>query len=234
MNRRQEERNQAIVCLDCRSAKEKNKRSAVKKILLCLLVFVGFGTYQAKAQWAVIDPSNLVQNILTVSKTATTASNVINSFKEMQKIYSQGKEYYDKLQAVNNLVKDARKVKETVAMVSEISQIYSTNFNKMLTDKNFSLKELEAISNGYAKLLKESGNLISDIKNVVTGSNGLSMTDAERMAVIDGIHTKMVEYRNLVKYFSKKSISVSFIRSQEKGDMAQVRALYGDPSDRYW
>jgi hypothetical protein len=32
MNRRQEERNRAIVCSDCRSAKEKNKRSAVKTV----------------------------------------------------------------------------------------------------------------------------------------------------------------------------------------------------------
>ena len=80
-------------------------------------------TFQARAQWAVIDPSNLVQNVLTVSKTATTASNVINSFKEMQKIYDQGKQYYDGLKSVHSLVKDARKVKETVEMVSEISQI---------------------------------------------------------------------------------------------------------------
>ncbi len=206
----------------------------MKKIFLSLIVLAVCGTYQAKAQWAVIDPSNLAQNILTVGKTGTTATNVINSFKEMQKIYSQGKEYYDKLEAVHSIIKDARKVKETVAMVSEISQIYSTNFNKMLSDKNFTVAELEAISNGYTILLKESGNLISDIKNVVSGSNGLSMTDAERMGIIDNIHTKMVEYRNLVKYFSKKSISVSFIRSQEKGDMERVRALYGDPSDRYW
>jgi len=191
-------------------------------------------TFQAKAQWAVIDPSNLAQNILTVSKTATTASNVINSFKEMQKIYNQGKEYYDKLQSVHNLIKDARKVKETVEMVSEISKIYTTNYNKMLTDKNFSVAELEAIGEGYSKLLKESGNLLSDIKNIVSPSNGLSMTDAERMTVIDQIHGKMVEHRNLVKYFSKKSISVSFIRSQESGDMERVRALYGDPSERYW
>lgn len=206
----------------------------MKKIFLSLIVLAVCGTYQAKAQWAVIDPSNLAQNILTVGKTGTTATNVINSFKEMQKIYSQGKEYYDKLQAVHNIIKDARKVKETVAMVSEISQIYSSNFNKMLSDKNFTVAELEAISNGYTILLKESGNLITDIKNVVSGSNGLSMTDAERMGIIDNIHTKMLEYRNLVKYFSKKSISVSFIRSQEKGDMERVRALYGDPSERYW
>ena len=196
----------------------------MKKILLSLVLAVSFFGFEAKAQWAVIDPSNLAQNILTVSKTATTATNVINSFQEMQKIYNQGKEYYDKLQSVHNLIKDARKVKETVELVSEISQIYSTNFNKMLTDKNFT----------HAELLKESGNLLSDIKNIVSASNGLSMTDAERMAIIDEIHSKMIEHRNLTRYFSKKSISVSFIRSQEKGDMEHVRALYGDPSERYW
>lgn len=206
----------------------------MKKVFLSLVLAVNFFGFEAKAQWAVIDPTNLVQNILTVGKTTTTATNVINSFQEMQKIYNQGKEYYDKLQSVHNLIKDARKVKETVELVSEISQIYSTNFNKMLTDKNFTVAELEAISGGYTKILKESGNLLSDIKNVVSASNGLSMTDAERMAIIDGIHTKMVEHRNLVSYFSKKSISVSFIRSQESGDMERVRALYGDPSDRYW
>lgn len=206
----------------------------MKKILFCLMVFMTLCTYQVKAQWTVIDPSNLAQNILTVSKTATTASNVINSFKEMQKIYDQGKQYYDKLESVHNLIKDARKVKETVELVSEISHIYSTNFNKMLSDRNFSVNELEAISSGYAKLLNESGNLLADIKNVVSLSNGLSMTDAERMSIIDDIHAKMVEHRNLVRYFSKKSISVSFIRSQEKDDLARVKSLYGNPSDRYW
>lgn len=67
----------------------------MKKIILSLTIALAFCGYEAKAQWAVIDPSNLAQNILTVSKTATTATNVINSFQEMQKIYNQGKEYYD-------------------------------------------------------------------------------------------------------------------------------------------
>jgi conjugal transfer/entry exclusion protein len=209
----------------------------MKKMFLCLTAIALCCTYQARAQWAVIDPSNLAQNILTVSKTATTATtatNVINSFKEMQKIYSQGKEYYDALKSVHNLIKDARKVKETVEMISEISQIYATCYNKMLTDKNFSVAELEAIGQGYAILLKESGNLLSDIKQIVSPSNGLSLSDAERMNVIDQIHAKMTDYRNLTKYYSKKSISISYIRSQEKDDMERVRSLYGDPSERYW
>jgi hypothetical protein len=138
------------------------------------------------------------------------------------------------LKAVHNLIKDARKVKATVEMVSEISRIYSTGFNKMLSDPNFTFEELEAIGEGYAILLKESGNLLSDIKELVSGSNGLSMTDAERMTLIDGIYTKMTDYRNLTKYFSDKSISISFIRSRERGDLERVRALYGEPDERYW
>lgn len=206
----------------------------MKKMFLCLMAMALCCTFQARAQWAVIDPSNLAQNILTVSKTATTATNVINSFKEMQKIYSQGKEYYDALKSVHSLIKDARKVKETVEMISEISQIYATSYNKMLTDKNFTVAELEAIGQGYAILLKESGNLLSDIKQIVSPSNGLSLSDAERMNVIDNIHAKMKDYRNLTKYYSQKSMSISYIRSQEKGDLERVRALYGDPSERYW
>ncbi len=206
----------------------------MRKLIFSLMAVALFASHEARAQWAVIDPSNLAQNILTVSKTATTATNVINSFKEMQKIYTQGKEYYDKLKAVHNLIKDARKVKETVEMVSEISQIYSSGFNRMLSDPNFTVDELEAIGEGYAILLRESGNLLSEIKELVSNSNGLSMTDAERMTLIDGIHTKMLDYRNLTRYFSDKSISISFIRSREKGDMERVRALYGEPGDRYW
>lgn len=63
----------------------------------------------ANAQWVVTDPSNLAQGIINSTKeivqTSSTASNVIKNFNEVKKVYEQGKQYYDKLQAVNNLVK---------------------------------------------------------------------------------------------------------------------------------
>ncbi len=52
--------------------------------------------------------------------------------------------------------------------------------------------------------------------------------------MIDQIYTQMVDYRNLTRYYTDKSIAVSFIRSQQKGDAARVKALYGSPSERYW
>ncbi|MCL3850298.1 MAG: DUF4141 domain-containing protein [Bacteroides sp.] len=201
-------------------------------LILCVAVF-GFA-HQVKAQWTVLDPSNLVQNIQQVVKSTSTVSNLVSNVKETVKIYEQGKAYYDALKSVNNLIKDARKVKRTIEMIGDITNMYSTGFNKMASDPNFSVNELEAIALGYAKLLEEGGALVTELKTIITGGNGLSLSDKERMDVIDQIYTKMVDYRNLTQYYTNKNISISFIRSQQKGDMERVRALYGKPSDRYW
>jgi Conjugal transfer/entry exclusion protein len=197
---------------------------------VCLAGF----SFQAKAQWAVIDPSNLVQNIQQVVKSSSTVTNLVKNVQETVKIYEQSKQYYDALKSVSNLVKDARKVKLTVEMISEISDIYITGFGKMVVDPNFTVDELAAISTGYTRLMEEGGALITELKNAVTAGNGLSMTDKERMELIDGIYTQMVEYRNITRYFTNKSISISFIRSKEKGDTERMRSLYGSPSERYW
>ncbi|MDD4390715.1 MAG: DUF4141 domain-containing protein [Eubacteriales bacterium] len=206
----------------------------MKRIFMCLVVVLGMFSFQAKAQWVVSDPTNLVQNIISAVQGTSTASNMINNLNESIKIYKQGKEYYDALKSVNNLIKDARKVKKTIEMVSEITDIYVTGFNKMVGDPNFTVNELSAISTGYTKLLEEGGALVTDLKNVVTGSNGLSLSDKERMDAIDHIYTKMLEYRNLTKYYTQKSISVSYIRAKEKNDTDRVLSLYGSPSERYW
>lgn len=206
----------------------------MKRIILCLTVALSAFSFQAKAQWVVTDPTNLVQNVISAVQGTTTAANMISNVQESIKIYKQGKEFYDALKSVNDLIKDARKVKKTIEMVSEITDIYVTGFNKMLADPNFTPNELAAISIGYARLLDEGGALITDLKNIVTGSNGLSFSDKERMEVIDDVYNKMLRYRNLTKYFTQKSISVSYTRANKKGNTERVLSLYGTPSERYW
>lgn len=205
----------------------------IRWIWLMCLVLACF-TQRAAAQWTVIDPSNLVQNIKSAVQSSTTASNMIKSLQESVKIYNQSKAYYDALKAVHNIIKDARKVKLTIEMVSEITDIYMSGFNRMVTDRNFTSGELAAISAGYARLLEEGGALVAELKNIVTSGNGLSLSDKERMDAVDQIYTRMLRYRNLTRYYTDKAISVSFLRSQSKGDAARVQALYGKPSERYW
>lgn len=113
------------------------KNLIIKASTVAFLATVTF----AKAQFVVTDPANLASGILNsaneIVQTSSTVSNVVKNFNEVKKVYEQGKEYYDKLKAVNNLVKDARKVQQTVLLVGDVSEMYVNNFGKMLNDPNF-------------------------------------------------------------------------------------------------
>lgn len=179
------------------------------KILLPLVLFcVFFGAGRANAQWTVIDPSNIAQSIVNSSKSlvqeSTTATNMVRNFQETVKIYQQAKKYYDALQSVNNLVRDARKVQQTVLMLGDISETYVTNFRKMLTDPNFTSSELSAIATGYTRLLEEANGVLGELKNVVNITT-MSMTDKDRMDIVDRCYREMSRYRNLTSYFTKRT-----------------------------
>ena len=193
--------------------------------------------HEIYAQWVVTDPTNFAGNIANTVKEIATASktvnNTLNNFREVEKIYRQGKEYYDALQKVKTLVSDAYKVKETILMVSDISGIYVNSYKKMLSDKNFTPKELDAIAFGYARLLEESSECLKELKDVVN-VNSLSMTDKERMDVIDRVYRDVKEYKGLVNYYTNKNISVSYLRALKAGDTERVLSLYGTASERYW
>lgn len=157
----------------------------------------------------------------------------LSLLQETVKIYEQGKRYYDALKAVNNLVKDARKVQQTVLLVGEISDIYVNSFQKMLTDENYTPDELSAIASGYAKMLEESSGMLNEMKTVVT-STSLSMTDKERMDVIDRVYRDVRNQRNLVRYYTNRNIGISYLRAKKKNDTRRVLDLYGTDNQKYW
>lgn len=207
----------------------------IKTLIICSALVLT--SIQVSAQWVVTDPGNLAQSIINMSEniahTSKTAVSTAKSFTETVKIYEQAKEYYDKLKAVNNLVKDARKVREIILMVGDVSGIYVNNFQKMLADENFSQKELDAIAFGYTKLLEESNGVLQDLKQVINTST-LSMTDKDRMDVVDGCYRDIRRYRNLTSYYTNKNIAVSYLRAKKKNDMDRVMKLYGNETSKYW
>ena len=188
-----------------------------KRIMTALCCICLLSAGKAHAQWVVTDPGNLAQGIINAAKnivhTSSTAGNMLNNFQETVKIYKQGKEYYDGLRKVKNLVRDARKVQQTILMVGDITEIYVTSYERMLSDPYFTL--------------------LNDLKTVVN-ENGLSMNDKERMDIIDRCYTDMLQYRSLVQYYTNKNIGVSYLRAKKQNDLDRVMALYGSPNERYW
>ncbi|MFA9188733.1 DUF4141 domain-containing protein [Flavobacterium sp. FZUC8N2.13] len=210
----------------------------MKKIIsmVCMALTLAVAP-SAKAQFVVTDPANLASGILNsaneIIQTSSTVSNVVKNFKEVEKVYKQGKEYYDKLQAINNLVKDARKVQQTALLVGDVSEMYVQNFGKMMNDPNFSPQELVAIGNGYSSLLNESTELLKELKQIITSSS-LSLNDKERMDVIDRVYKEVKDYHSLVRYYTNKNISVSYLRAKKKNDAKRVLDLYGTSNQKYW
>ena len=210
----------------------------MKKVMLlvCTAIMLAV-TPSAKAQFVVTDPANLASGILNsaneIVQTSSTVSNVVKNFKEVEKVYKQGKEYYDKLKAINNLVKDARKVQQTVLLVGDVSEMYVQNFGKMMNDPNFTAQELSAIVNGYSALLGESTELLKELKQIITSSS-LSLNDKERMDIIDRVYKEDKEYHSLVRYYTNKNISVSYLRAKKKDDAKRVLDLYGTSNQKYW
>ncbi|EHO13070.1 DUF4141 domain-containing protein [Myroides odoratimimus] len=209
-------------------------KKLLQVVIVAMLLVLPIKNY---AQWVVTDPTNLASGILNsaneIIQTSSTVSNVVKNFKEVEKVYKQGKEYYDKLQAVNNLVKDARKVQQTVLLVGEVSELYVKNFGKMLNDSNFSAQELVAIANGYSVLLQESTELVKELKQIVSASS-LSLNDKERMDIIDRVYKEVKDYHNLVSYYTRKNIGISILRSKKKNNTQRVLDLYGTSNQKYW
>jgi len=194
-------------------------------------------TPATRAQMVVSDPASLASGIVNsaneIVQTSNTVSSVVKNFNEVKKVYEQGKEYYDKLKAVSSLVKDARKVQQTVLLVGDVSEMYVTNFGKMMNDPNFTPQELAAIGNGYSALLNESTELLKELKQIITATN-LSLNDKERMDIIDRVYKEVKEYHSLVRYYTSKNISVSYLRAKKKNDAKRVLELYGTSNQKYW
>ena len=64
-----------------------------KKMTILFMALLSLSV-TSKAQWAVIDPTNLAQSIVNsaneIVQTSTTAQNMCSNFQETVKIYQQG------------------------------------------------------------------------------------------------------------------------------------------------
>jgi len=75
--------------------------------------------------------------------------------------------------------------------------------------------------------------LLKELKQIVTSSS-LSLNDKERMDIIDRVYKEVKEYHSLVRYYTNKNISVSFLRAKKQNNTQRVLELYGTANQKYW
>lgn len=209
----------------------------MKRKIILMLVGLLVSAGAARAQWVVSDPSNLAQGIVNstqqIAEAAKNGQTMLQSFQETVKIYEQSKKYYDALKAVSNLVRSARKVQQCMLLVGEISDIYMDGYRRMVADENFSPVELGAIAVGYMKIIEDAAGALRELQDIVNPTD-LSLTDKDRIDVVERVYGVLRGHRDLARYYTRKQISISLLRSRERGNIDRILSLYGTDEQRYW
>ena len=104
--------------------------------------------------------------------------------------------------------------------------IYATNIPRFRADRNFSPEEVAYMIRVYGRMLEESSQLVDEL-SLGARASSLSLTDKERLDLINQTYEKVQEHKALVQYFTNKNISVSYLRAKKKNDAGSVLRLYG-------
>jgi hypothetical protein len=150
----------------------------------------------------------------------------ITSWVQKQKDLYQ--EYYNELATVKDLISGYDKLKGLVQMQGRIVSGYQQTYGLLRQDKHFSASELDYMFNIYSGIVDQSLKNLNQAM-LVAGSLATSMTDAQRLTIIDDASRGMEKNYDDLRRFNSQNVALSLQRSQSETDIASVRQLYGLP-----
>jgi hypothetical protein len=196
-------------------------------VMTCAIVC---SAHKLHAQFVVSDVSAFGQRvgntIVNTLQHVSRLTQLVAQVRETSKIYKEAKEWYDHLKKVANTVKQFKKVGECALLVSDIADAYVNAYSKFRMDPNFSMDEIAAIGAGYTKLIKESTRIFKEI-DLGTKESDMSLTDKDRLDIIEKVYNELKDHKNLVIYFTRKMTCTSYIRSIDNKNMDVISKLYG-------
>lgn len=213
-----------------------------KKLLIIFLCMGSFQITHAQTPWqeiikAVINAADLViqqvQNETIVLQNAEKEITNVMSKLELdditdwvQKQKNLYQEYYNELATVKDLISGYDKLKGLVQMQSRIVSEYESAYQLFKQDKHFSGSEIDFMFNIYSGIVDQSLKNLDQAMMVVS-SFQTSMTDAERMNIIESASVRMQKNYDDLKRFNNQNIQLSLQRSQSQEDVQSIKSLYG-------
>lgn len=198
---------------------------ATKTFVVALLAV--FGSLTSKAQFVVTDPTNYVGNITNVGLQLKQAAD------EFQVLQSQLKEVQRVYDAVDNTLKVYTGVQEAWTAVSDLQYITQSTVRKLQADSYLTTAEKIAVIRGCGKLIKIATNEVNQMavaQNVSSedSGNGLGFGNgAERIAYLENIKNKIIEYRNLADYYTSQYAMMSKVRRTRNATQLKFDMLTG-------
>jgi hypothetical protein len=144
----------------------------------------------------------------------------------VQKTKDIYEEYYNELATVKEIISDYDKIKRLVQMQAGIVSQYNSAYALFKRDKHFSATELAYMANVYSGILDQS---LKNLDQALLVANALttSMTDAQRLNIINGASRGMQKNYDDLKRFNNQNIDLSLQRGAAEGDIESVKMLYG-------
>ncbi len=160
-----------------------------------------------------------LENIMT----KLDLNDITNWVQKTKDLYS---EYYNELATVKDIISGYDKIKSLVDMQARIVSQYQTAYGLFKKDKHFSASEIDYMYNIYSGILDQSLKNLDQALLVVNAFT-TSMTDAQRLNIINSASNGMQKNYDDLQRFNNQNIGLSLQRGAEEGDIQAVKELYG-------
>lgn len=184
--------------------------------------------------------SNEVQQLLLNVEKLTQLKNILSDMKKGYQIVSNGYNsvkqitegnfslhdvFINKLMAVNPVIKNYKRVADIINYQKDMVKEYQQAFSRFNASQVFDKNELKYLVQVYKGLLNQSLQNIDELTTIITASK-LSMSDDERIKIIDRIYEDTEDKLQFLKSFNGKTNILMLQRNREKDETQQLHNLY--------
>jgi len=207
----------------------------LKYILSVLTLLVLFNANRASAQAE--ESAQLLLNWEKLNQLKSILENMYQGYVILDRGYNtikgiaQGnfslhEAFFNGLAAVNPSVRNYKRIPYIIDYQKLLVREYRRAYTRFQQDPNLTLADLEYLGNVYSFLFQASLRNLDDLATIITATK-LSMTDYERMQVIDRIYYDMQGKVIFLNSFNNSTYLVAVQRARSRNDVTTMRKLYG-------
>ncbi len=175
-----------------------------------------------KVQNATIDLQNIQKQI--ENELSKLKLNEIADWTQRQKdLYQQ---YFDELKQVKTVIAYYKRVSDIIEKQKQLVSEYQQAYALVQQDKHFSASEVQYMYSVYSGIIEASVKNLDQLLGILE-SFTLSMSDAERLKIIDRAADGIGQQIRDLRRFNNQNRQLSLQRSRSLDEVSAVRKLYG-------
>jgi hypothetical protein len=208
----------------------------MKKIVMVLVLMVGFSATSLKASAQVEELEQLILDIEKLAQLRQILADLKQAYDILHGGYntiiniSQGnfnlhKTFLDGLLAVSPAVRNYKKIADIIAMQVQLVKEYKRSLSRLQSSGWFTAEELDCVNTVYSRLFDGSLDILDVLLNVTTAQK-LRMSDDERLKEIDRLYDSMQQKLVFLRRFSSSAEVLGIQRMKEQNEVEVLRRLH--------